>query len=525
MALVQDLLRRFFALDLVIYAAIAVVTVIAIIRCLFPLRRATSRLRRAGKIIITENKQNKDKYSWRDLGFLGDRMSGTWADFLQNTELRQAHGETCDVSAYVNEETVIDTAGGVGLAEITPGLLTSLGILGTFLGLVRGLSGLQLSAANTEQLLAAMEQLIGGMSTAFLTSIAGVSCSLIFTLLNNHETARCQKAIDRFCEIFSLYAMPKPVSDQTELLSLQKEQTAYLRQAAEEIGQKLAGQMEESIMRAMLPVQRSMDNFILAATKAQIEGMDRITQVFVQRMNVALGNEFDHLRQVLADTGREQVRTQQEMKAATEAIAHMTQDVINMHQLSQGVIEHFEGFVQEMQSSRLDLGRQTEQFAKALDQSAHTTQLQASVLEQIQKTQQSVNQNQQQYIATTERFLAAAQEQTKEMNRQMELAGQKMQEQGEALSQMNRETGESLNENLQKTTALLDESVTSSITQMNTTLNNMKEIAQTMPQLMSQSRERYADQVDKFVEALVKLQKNMEALEKAMPKGAEHDQA
>ncbi|MEI3406984.1 MAG: hypothetical protein V8Q79_10580 [Christensenellales bacterium] len=77
------------------------------------------------------------------------------------------------------------------------------------------------------------------------------------------------------------------------------------------MSQKMAVQMEQSIMRAMLPVQRSMDSFILAATPAQVEGVDRVAQVFVQRMNVTLGNGFDHLRQVLAATGEEQQKTQQ----------------------------------------------------------------------------------------------------------------------------------------------------------------------------------------------------------------------
>ena len=36
----------------------------------------------------------------------------------------------------------------------------------------------------------------------------------------------------------------------------------------------------------------------------------------------------------------------------------------------------------------------------------------------------------------------------------------------------------------------------------------MRETAQTMPQLLSQSRERYGEQVDQFVTALVRLQKN-----------------
>ena len=144
-------------------------------------------------------------------------------------------------------------------------------------------SGLSLTGADTEVVLTAMDQLIRGMSTAFLTSIVGVCGSLLFNLLNNRATDKCQKAIDRFCEVFSLYAMPKPVSEDTAMLALQQEQTAYIRQAVEDMSQKMAVQMEQSIMRAMLPVQRSMDNFILAATQAQVEGVTTAVAVFDSR--------------------------------------------------------------------------------------------------------------------------------------------------------------------------------------------------------------------------------------------------
>ena len=67
-----------------------------------------------------------------------------------------------------------------------------------------------------------------------------------------------------------------------------------------------------------------------------------------------------------------------------------------------------------------------------------------------------------------------------------------------------------------KTTALFDESITSSIRQMNETLDTMRETTRVMPQLLSQSRERYAEQVDQFVTALVRLQKAMEKLSTTM---------
>ena len=414
------------------------------------------------------------------------------------------------MTEYINEDTIIYATGGTRLAELTPGILVSLGILGTFLGLVMGLSGLTLSASDTSTLLAGMEKLIAGMSTAFLTSIAGVVASIAFNLLNNHYVGKCEKAIDRFCDVFSLYAMPKPVSEETAMLTLQQEQTAYIRQAVEEISQKMAVQMEQSIMRAMLPVQRSMDNFILAATQAQVEGVDRIAQVFVQRMNVALGQEFDHLRQVLAETGMEQQKTQQEMRAATEAIAQMTQDVVNMHQLSQGVLEHFRDYVSDMNDSRAQVDETNRKTIELLAAMNKTSGQQAMYLAKLQEYQASLASVQQQYTAMTDSFLHNAQEQTRITAREMDRAVEQMHEGAQALAGAYEQFTRQTQENLARTTALFDESITTSIRQLDKTLSGIRETTQVIPQLMSQSRERYAEQVDQFVTALVRLQKSME---------------
>ena len=507
---ILSLLKSIFSLDTLIYLAIVLVFLAALVRCVLPLSRMAARLRRASRTIVTEHRQNKEKKSWNDLHFLGDRLQGTWTDFLQNAELRDAHGGSCDVTEYINEDTIIYATGGTRLAELTPGILVSLGILGTFLGLVMGLSGLTLSASDTSTLLAGMEKLIAGMSTAFLTSIAGVVASIAFNLLNNHYVGKCEKAIDRFCDVFSLYAMPKPVSEETAMLTLQQEQTAYIRQAVEEISQKMAVQMEQSIMRAMLPVQRSMDNFILAATQAQVEGVDRIAQVFVQRMNVALGQEFDHLRQVLAETGMEQQKTQQEMRAATEAIAQMTQDVVNMHQLSQGVLEHFRDYVSDMNDSRAQVDETNRKTIELLAAMNKTSGQQAMYLAKLQEYQASLASVQQQYTAMTDSFLHNAQEQTRITAREMDRAVEQMHEGAQALAGAYEQFTRQTQENLARTTALFDESITTSIRQLDKTLSGIRETTQVIPQLMSQSRERYAEQVDQFVTALVRLQKSME---------------
>ena len=99
------ILKKFFSVDMVIYAAIVIVAATALLRCTLPLSRIAAKLRRAARTIVTESKQNKEKKSWNDMHFLGDSLSATWADFLQNAEMRDAHGETCDVTQYINEDT------------------------------------------------------------------------------------------------------------------------------------------------------------------------------------------------------------------------------------------------------------------------------------------------------------------------------------------------------------------------------------------------------------------------------------
>ena len=100
------LARKFFSLDTLIYAAILFVALAAFLRCVLPVASVSRRIRKATRIIITESKQQKERKAWRDLNFLGEKLEAVWADFLQNSELREAHGDTCDVSRKIGRAHV-----------------------------------------------------------------------------------------------------------------------------------------------------------------------------------------------------------------------------------------------------------------------------------------------------------------------------------------------------------------------------------------------------------------------------------
>ena len=64
-----------------------------------------------------------------------------------------------------------------------PGILTGLGVLGTFVGLQIGIGGLELDSSQIENLDKSIAPIIKGCSTAFATSVWGVVCSLLFTVI------------------------------------------------------------------------------------------------------------------------------------------------------------------------------------------------------------------------------------------------------------------------------------------------------------------------------------------------------
>lgn len=65
------------------------------------------------------------------------------------------------------------------MLDTAAGTLVGLGLLGTFLGLTLGIKGFD--SSNTERINESIQGLLAGMGTAFLTSLLGMTFSILFT--------------------------------------------------------------------------------------------------------------------------------------------------------------------------------------------------------------------------------------------------------------------------------------------------------------------------------------------------------
>jgi len=85
------------------------------------------------------------------------------------------------------------------LTRQLPGMFVGLGILGTFIGLTAGIGGFKTSSA--QAITASIDSLLGGMSTAFWTSIVGMGTSLLLSIfVITPGLKSVQAALDQVCD-------------------------------------------------------------------------------------------------------------------------------------------------------------------------------------------------------------------------------------------------------------------------------------------------------------------------------------
>ena len=376
--------------DYLVYGAIAIVTLIGVFKCLIPLWKTTAALRRAIRRLQAEAGQKTDKPVWQEARFVGKRLRGSWLRFLQNAEQLDRRGLPTNVEDYINDDTVTHGPGNAGLAELIPNLLTSLGILGTFIGLSRGLSSLNFS--DSAQLISGIPDLLGGMRFAFGTSVVGISCSLVFNMLNRISQGSSYRAIDDFVTSFTQLAMSRPLDNDVQLICQNQDRNFMLQGISDTLVDRLAENVGRSITRAMNPVTDSMDRFIIGATRNQIEGVNRIVARFLDEMDRSMGSQFQALSGAmdqLTDKQTQAARAAGENLSAAQGIIRNAQA---LQEISGRTMDKFDVYMSQISAVQERDENFEKRAAELMNQMQRQNQEMAQVVGALQKTVQEMDQ-------------------------------------------------------------------------------------------------------------------------------------
>lgn len=166
---------------------------------------------RYGRSSITQAKEINADYIWTAVDsvkpFFGQKkLDEIFDEYTENvSEQREKGVIISDIEDVINEDVLALFSWRGAVIQIA-GILTALGLLGTFIGLVTGISSV--SFATADATIESIETLLQGIATAFYTSIVGVILSIIFNMVYRIAWNASMREMQLFVEQFHTQIQP-----------------------------------------------------------------------------------------------------------------------------------------------------------------------------------------------------------------------------------------------------------------------------------------------------------------------------
>lgn len=311
-------------------------------------------------------------------------------------------------SEYINDYSVCKyNKLNLRMLDTAAGTLVGLGLLGTFLGLTLGIKGFD--SSNTERINESIQGLLAGMGTAFLTSLLGMTFSILFTAADKALRHRLYKDVKEITDrldseyyiddlvlaninqqniVNQLYkALKNDLQQQAleiankltytnaegqnvtignairEILTENTKQSKALMSFSTDLAMELNQGFDETLSRQMqqkiVPLMESVD----ATTKAVVEHIDKMADTVSSPATDMMQNVVDELKQSMQSllnefsTGLSGSATSElenlamQLGTATQAMADFPKNMENISATLQVTIEEVKHAISEISNT------------------------------------------------------------------------------------------------------------------------------------------------------------------------------
>ncbi|WP_352419014.1 MotA/TolQ/ExbB proton channel family protein [Proteiniborus sp.] len=297
-----------------------------------------------------------------------------WEKYFKSIRQSRISGSVNEISYYFNRTNIIDIPGRRKIAEIIPGILTALGILGTFLGLLEGITGL--NTLNPEYMTDSINQLVSGMSLAFSTSIVGIISSIMWSSLDRQKYKYYLKVLNDFYNTFSeQFPINNEFSFLNDISNYQKEQTEAIKHMSTDISLEFSKAFDKTVNETLLPglsnsmnkslegnilpavesISQVVDNFANVATSNQTESLNKVVEKFIESMNESLNGQFDNLANTIQILCEWQIKTKDSLEELINEIEETTKNQQEINVSSEEVIIKFSQYFDRLIEANNDM--------------------------------------------------------------------------------------------------------------------------------------------------------------------------
>lgn len=165
------------------------------------------------------------------------QLAHVWREYSQALEsLQQLESSAASTASkwqasshadlYFTEQALVDTPLQSNFYKHIPGILTGVGIIGTFTGLIAGL--IDFDVSNPERVQAELSQLVQTVGHAFLVSALAITLAMVFTWIEKSVLTSRYRQVEELQQVLDTLFTPQGGMQSVERLTLATEMQATL---------------------------------------------------------------------------------------------------------------------------------------------------------------------------------------------------------------------------------------------------------------------------------------------------------
>ena len=309
-----------------IFALLIVLALAFLLRFVAPALILQARLRRAiqslDKLTATSSNRQPEVIAAEVMNT--PLLAHLWREYAQTLHRQQKKGgehirATAMAGEFFTPVALVDTPLKTEFYRHLPGILTGIGIIGTFAGLIAGLSHFEVNS-DTDTVRLSLKNLIQGVGHAFQVSALAITLAMLATWVEKSLVTLAYRQAARLAErIDSLFES----GVEEEYLSRLVAASEHSAEQASELQQALTGGLRKSL-GTMLAEQQ-------AAQKAQAEALRQVMQEMATNLANTLGKSVaDAVGQTLREPlSRMAAAVEKAGTSQGEAVAHALEPLLS----------------------------------------------------------------------------------------------------------------------------------------------------------------------------------------------------
>lgn len=359
-------------------------------------------------------------------------LRGAWSVFNSNLLVNEQDPDSPKTlrnpmfaSDFFNQDSLLLTIANNRIFSSIPAILTGLGVLGTFIGLLMGLTDLSIlqsvefnvgeniSSKNqlADDLTSGIFGMIAGAATAFKTSVWGVFSSLLFNFAEKVCSYWIQYRLNTTQNIVDSRYSHIDVNDYLQQIERHsRESSLVLSTLAEKIGDK----MQESMALAGQTISQSLEESLTMILTPALNRLANTAQDQVQRASAEsqgqLATLLSSFQESLSKAGQEQGNSINEatraMQDATMAMADKFNEI--SHDLSQSMQGMRDEYMQSTKAIEVSLRTQVaSNTALVKNNNQETEKLFANISSLVNELAENFNKGNASQLNNNQQIIAA----------------------------------------------------------------------------------------------------------------------